>query len=182
MKQHRRQNNPPGRIKATETAVREAMGGPAPQEVMTVQEQRITVQVQLPPPQMLAEYERVKPGTADLLIRWNEEEQAHRRSLERLALEANIEAQRHQGDVQKTQAETQREVAMHQVITVRRSDMAGQVLGWLICLAAMAGAVYLGINGHESVAAVLAAIPTAAIIQSFRTLVRQEAKKPASDK
>lgn len=147
---------------------------------MRVEEHSVTVQVQLPPPSMLQQYDAARPGTSDLLIRWNEEEQAHRRRMETLVIEANIRAQQQQSELAARQVEAQREALMYQAQTVRSSDTRGQHQGWLLCAGAIAGAIYLAIAGHDWVAGVLAAIPTAAIIQSFRTLTRQEAKdKPA---
>lgn len=132
---------------------------------------------------MLTQYDQARPGTADLLVRWSEEEQAHRRKMEALALQANIDAQQKQVQTMDRQVAIQREVALYQAATVRRSDFAGQALGWLICTMAIGGAIWLGLAGHTVVAGLLAAIPTAAIVQSFRTLTRQDAKAPpASDR
>lgn len=132
---------------------------------------------------MLEQYDRVKPGTSDLLIRWNEEEQAHRRKLEVTAVEANIRAQQHQSELASRQVEAQREALMYQAETVRSSDSRGQFQGWLLCAGAIGGAIYLALNGQPWVAGVLAAIPTAAIVQSFRTLTRQDARdKPGEQR
>lgn len=60
---------PPGTLKPSEAAAREAFGPIAQQQVVTLQEQSVTVHVQLPPPALLAEYERVQAGTMDLFIR-----------------------------------------------------------------------------------------------------------------
>lgn len=169
---------PPGTLKPSEAAAREAFGPIAQQQVVTLQEQSVTVHVQLPPPALLAEYERVQAGTMDLFIRWSEEEQAHRRRQDELALTANIEAQRRQLSVAESQLEANKAIATYQAETVRSSDRSGQILGWSLCAAAMGLAVYLSLQGHEAVAAVLAALLTAAVIQSFRTLTRQEARTP----
>lgn len=148
------------------------------QQTVTVQEQSVTVHVQLPPPSLLAEYERVRPGTMDLLVRWNEEEQSHRRRMDQLAIEANIEAQRRQLDLAEGQLDAQRTATMYQARTVRSSDMLGQIFGWVLSAGAIGLATYLAVQGHELVATALAALPTAAVIQSFRTLNRQDAKAP----
>ncbi len=141
-----------------------------------VREESVTVQVQLPPPAMLQEYDRFRPGTSELLIRWNEEEQAHRRRVELEALQANIAAQARQLELASRQGQTQHDAVMYQAHTVRSSDAKGQVLGWLLCVGAVGGSIWLGLNGQTAVACVLAAIPTAAIIQSFRSLTRQDAR------
>lgn len=129
---------------------------------------------------MLRQYDEVRPGTSDLLIRWNEEEQAHRRRMEAQAMQANIEAQRAQLVLGEHQVKAQSDALLYQARTVRYSDSSGQVLGWLLCAAAIGGAVYLAMNDQGWVAAALAAIPTAGIIQSFRSLTRQDAREPAS--
>lgn len=113
----------------------------------------------------------------DLLIRWNEEEQRHRRAMEAEAQAANIKAQQAQIALTTTQVQAQKEAVLYQAQTVRHSDLLGQVFGWLLCLGATGLATYLALEGQSAVAAVLAALPTAAVIQSFRTLNRQEAKK-----
>ena len=169
---------PPGVLKPAEAATREALGSIAQQQTLTIQQQSLEVHVQLPPPALMAEYERVRPGTMDLLVRWNEEEQAHRRAMDRAALDANAEAQRRQLDIAAMQVEKQHGVVMYQAQTIRRSDMAGQVLGWVLSGGAVGLSAYLAMHDHEWAAAALAALPTAAIIQSFRTLIRQDAKAP----
>ncbi|WP_349254831.1 hypothetical protein [Roseateles cellulosilyticus] len=113
------------------------------QQTVTVQEQSVTVHVQLPPPGLLAEYERVRPGTMDLLVRWNEEEQSHQRRMDQLAIEANIEAQRRQLDLAGGQLDAQRIATKYQARTVRSSDMLGQVFGWLLSAGAVGLATYL---------------------------------------
>lgn len=48
----------------------------------------------LPPPQLLAEYERIVPGSADRLIRQMEDQASHRRSIEKVVVDGNVDAQR----------------------------------------------------------------------------------------
>lgn len=131
---------------------------------------------------MLQQYDAARPGTSDLLIRWNEEEQAHRRRLDTLAIEANIQAQKRQSELAAKQVEAQREALMYQAQTVRGSDTRGQYQGLFLSLVALAGAIYLAMNGQPWVAGILAAIPSAAIVQAFRTLSRQDARDPAKPK
>lgn len=173
--------NPPGALRPAEAAVREAVGPISQQQTLTLQQESVTVHVQLPPPEMLERYERARPGTMDLLVRWSEEEQAHRREQDRIALQANVESQRRQLDIAQDQVNRQHGVATYQATTIRRSDFIGQLLGWALAAGAIAASVYLALEGHEGVAAVLAALPTAAVIQSFRTLIRQDAKAPPQD-
>ena len=179
----RTRNNPPSAIRPADAAARQVAGTAAQQPELLVQEHSVTVQVQLPPPGMLEQYDRVKPGTSDLLIRWNEEEQAHRRQLETMTVEANIRAQEQQSELAVRQVLAQRDVMIYQAQTVRSSDARGQHQGWALCVAAIGGAIYLAMHGQPWVAGLLAALPTAAIVQSFRTLTRQEARdKPGEQR
>ncbi len=45
----------------------------------------------VPPPSVLADYEKLLPGTADRLIQMAEEESKHRRQTERLIVESQVE-------------------------------------------------------------------------------------------
>lgn len=110
----------------------------------------------LPTPEDLQRYEALTPGTAERIIRMAEDESGHRRRIEDRANVANVEAQA-----------AQLAIADYQSRAVFRSDMLGQVAGLLVSLACIAGAVYLALSGREWVAGVLAAIPTAAVIQAF---------------
>lgn len=59
-------------------------------------------------------------------------------------------------------------IAEGQMNRVFRSDLVGQILGFIICLVAISGSVWLGMSGHEWIAGGIAVIPTAALIQAFR--------------
>lgn len=174
----RTRNNLPAGPQAIDTAPRRPVGAPQAQPELLVRQQSVTVQVQLPPPEMLRQFDEARPGTSDLLIRWSEEEQAHRRRLDIMALDANAQAQSRQLDLAERQIGLQRDAVLYQAETVRASDLRGQLWGAAVCLVAICGAIYLALNGQQVVAGILAAIPTAAIIQSFRTLTRQEARDP----
>jgi uncharacterized membrane protein len=173
-----RTNPPPSQLRQADAAIMGAMARPSQSEhkEVIVQEQSVTVQVQLPPPAMLRQYEEARPGTMDLLIRWNEEEQNHRRSLEVATVEANIAAQKRQAEIMEQQVQAQREAVMYQAKTVRLSDMTGQIAGLVLCCMVIAGAIFLAQAGHEVTAGALALIPLAAIVQSFRTLTRKDAR------
>jgi uncharacterized membrane protein len=123
---------------------------------VTVQQQ-LTYQGAIPPPAMLREFDQITPGTAARLLDWAETEATHRREMERLSTVANVDI-----------AAKQLEIAEYQSRATFRSDALGQLLGFIVCIACIAGAVWLGILGHAPIAVVLAAIPTAAIVQAFR--------------
>lgn len=112
----------------------------------------------IPPPVILQQFDELIPGTASRLIQWAEDEQRHRQNLEREAQDANISAQRRH-----------LEIAGEQTRAVARSDVLGQSLGFAVCLMCIGGAVWLALSGQPWVAGVLAGIPTAAVIQAFRS-------------
>ncbi|MBI3903041.1 MAG: DUF2335 domain-containing protein [Nitrosomonadales bacterium] len=110
----------------------------------------------IPPPEVLRGFDQLVPGTAERLINLAENESTHRRQMEKQAMDANISAQ-----------QSQLRIGEYQSKAVFRSDTIGQAAGLVVSLACIAGAVYLGANGHEVTAGVLAAIPTAAVIRAF---------------
>lgn len=105
---------------------------------------------------MLKELDLLVPGTAERLINLAESESLHRRSLELMALEANIKSQTSQNIFNQNQLKT-----------VYRSDTLGQIIGGLVCLACVLASFNLGLNGKEWLAAAIAAIPTGALIKAF---------------
>ncbi len=131
---------------------------PQPQPQQQIIERREAYQGLIPPPVILQQFDELIPGTAARLIQWAEDEQHHRQSLEREAQDANICAQRRQLDIADRQARS-----------VFWSDMLGQAFGFVVCLACVTGAIALALQGHTATAIALAAIPTAATIQAFRT-------------
>ena len=48
----------------------------------------------LPPPETLAKYEQILPGSADRIIRMAEQQASHRQQLERVVIESNVSAQK----------------------------------------------------------------------------------------
>jgi len=99
-----------------------------------------------------------------------QDEQTHRHAIEAKVTEGNVAAQQRHYGLAELQAATQREVAMYQAKTVRWSDFFGQVLGFAVCVGCSYGAFLLGMAGQTGPAIALGAIPTAAIVQSFRTM------------
>ncbi|MBX7229623.1 MAG: DUF2335 domain-containing protein [Burkholderiaceae bacterium] len=122
---------------------------------ITTQEDRF--QSPIPSPEVIKNYEILVPGTAKRLIDLAIEESLHRRTIESNTNQANISAQRKQG-----------EIASYQTRAVFRSDLLGQVAGTIVSLSCIGGAVYLGLQNHEVAAAALCAIPLAAVIQALR--------------
>lgn len=121
------------------------------------QQQTLThYQGPIPPPDMLQGLDNIVPGTAAKLIKLAVDESEHRRRIESRAMDANIEAQQQQS-----------ELGLRQTKSVFRSDLIGQIAGFLVCVLAIVSAVFLGLEGHEGLAATIAVIPTAAIIKAF---------------
>jgi uncharacterized membrane protein len=110
----------------------------------------------VPPPEILRGIDEIVPGAAARLIALAEQESNHRRSHEVKTIEANIAAQVAQVQINEQQTKA-----------VFRSDMMGQIAGFLVCLCCIGASVYLGLNGHDWLAGGIAAIPTAALIKAF---------------
>lgn len=108
---------------------------------------------------MLAAFEELVPGTAAQLIADAREEAIRRREREEKILVANIASQERNFTITE-----QRDAV------VARSDLFGQIAGLIVCLTCIASAVSLVLvhPEHWKVAATLAALPTAAMIKSFR--------------
>jgi uncharacterized membrane protein len=125
---------------------------------VTAQVQTVTTHYQgiVPHPDILRGLDEVVPGTAARLVKLAEEESLHRRELEMKANEANISAQKHQLVIADQQSKA-----------VFRSDLIGQIAGFIVCLACICAAVFLGLNSHDWLAGMLALIPTGALIRAF---------------
>jgi uncharacterized membrane protein len=116
----------------------------------------------IPPPEILAGFDQLVPGTSQRLIELAISESEHRRDLEQRAMSANIANQ-----------QQQMAVATYQTHAVFRSDALGQVAGVVVSLCCVGGAVYLAVSGQPWVAGVLAGLPLAAIIKAFRERSKQ---------
>jgi uncharacterized membrane protein len=110
----------------------------------------------IPPPAILKGFDDLVPGAANRLITLAEEESKHRRELEVSALNANIATQKRQLDI-----------GVYQSKAVFRSDSIAQILGTVVTIFAMVAAIWASLQGQLGVALILAAIPTAALVQSF---------------
>lgn len=103
-----------------------------------------------------ADYDGLVSGAAARIIKLAEDESAHRRQVENKALDANIALQ-----------EQNVVIAKQQNKVVNRSDILGQIFGFVICISCVGAAIYLGINGHDWLAGTITVIPSAAVIKSF---------------
>lgn len=119
----------------------------------------------IPAPQELFEYDRLVPGAADRIIAMAEREQAHRINMEDLSSRADI---RHRDEVVRSQQQVTRSTFM--------SDLVGQVLGWLVAVACIAGSVYTASIGADwRISVALVTLPLAAIIRAFRSSPKPKA-------
>ena len=140
---------------ASQPALRAGMNPPVHQQMMVHQTQEYSGDI--PHPDILAGFDRLVPGAAARLVDAALAETDHRRRLELQITEGNVAAQA-----------AQVRIAEGQVKAIFKSDVLGQALGFLTCFVAIGAAVWLGMAGHEWLAAGIAAIPTAAVIQAFR--------------
>lgn len=114
----------------------------------------------LPTPEELFQYNTLLPGAADRIIAMAEREQAHRANLDDMATRADI---RHREELVVSQ---QRNAA-----GAFRSDLVGQLLGGLVAILCIAGAVYTAINGvHPTIPIALVSLPVASIIKAIRAI------------
>lgn len=134
----------------------------APQQV-TPQQIQLTQQTQhyegpVPHPDTLRGFDALVPGSAQKLIDLALSESLHRRDLESKAVDANIATQKRQLDI-----------ANKQSWIVFASDVMGQILGFTMSGACIAGAVWLALHDREVTAVALASLPIAAIAKAFFT-------------
>lgn len=99
----------------------------------------------IPPPQLLADYDRTCPGSADRLIHVAEQEAEHRRSIEQAVVRAEIER------VERESEEAKR----------------GQYCALIITLAGLAAGAYTALQGHEVAGSILGVGGIGGIVTAF---------------
>ena len=85
-----------------------------------------------------------------------ERESAHRHELEARALNANIQAQ-----------QSQLQINDLQVKATFKSDTLGQTYGFLVSAGCVVGSIVAGVYDQTALSLALAAIPSAAIVKAF---------------
>ncbi len=122
------------------------------------------------PPEVLEKFENVLEGSAEKLLDNMLRESDFRRRMEEKALDANIATQ-----------EDFRKYNLRAVVNERY----GQAMGFLVCLACIGAAVYLGSISPENwkLPVAITAIPTAAVIWAFRgrSVADRKQDKSAAD-
>ena len=106
----------------------------------------------LPHPDHFAEYEKTQAGAADRIIRMAEDEAKHRRRLESLVVESNV-----------------------------KMEARGQVLGFIIAMAALIGGTYIMASG-ESLWGAAVAIAAVTGLSGLFIWTRREKKRELSGK
>jgi uncharacterized membrane protein len=92
----------------------------------------------IPPPELLAAYEQVCPGSADKIIQRFETQSEHRMRLERTVIIGNA-----------------------------RRATAGLILGFVVCLVIVGGSIYLGLHGQPWLAGTLVTGALSAVVGTF---------------
>lgn len=117
---------------------------PTPPAARPAQSNHVSVTTQqwqgpLPPPAALAQFDQIVPGGAERIFKMVEQEQAHRIDHEKTELVASI-----------------------------RDFRAGQIMGFVLGMACLAGAVYTAVIGaHPTVSVALVSLPIMAAIKTF---------------
>ena len=99
----------------------------------------------LPPPQMLAEYDRVHPGLAQIIVESFQKETEHRHGLEKQAMA----------------------IEQHVAENFVKERRRGQHYGLIIALLLVVGSVTLGWHGQGWAAAVMGGVGFASIVGAF---------------
>jgi uncharacterized membrane protein len=99
----------------------------------------------IPPPEILAGYERVHPGSADRIITMAETESQHRREMERSIVDGGLSSQKSQFSEARL----------------------GQIFALVITIAALAIGGYTAINGHEIAGGILGASSVGGIVTTM---------------
>ncbi len=107
------------------------------------------------PPEVLEKFEKVLEGSAEKLLENMLQESEFRRKMEEKALDSNIA--------------TQEDFRKYNLQSIA-NERYGQIMGFIVCLACIGSAVYLGAiaPGSWKIPVAITAIPTAAVIWAFR--------------
>lgn len=106
----------------------------------------------LPPPELLVKYNDATPGAADRIIAMAEKQSSHRQELEKAVIEANCSTQR-----------------------------TGPVFGFIICMTAILGGVYL-IHSGKSPEGLTSIISALASLATVFILGRRKQEKELKEK
>ena len=99
----------------------------------------------IPSPEMLRQYEQLKPGMIDWIVKMADDEAVHRRSTEAQAIEI-------QGRDQKA---------------YRRSELLGQIFGFAIGVTALVCATIMGVHGAQWSASIVGGGGVTGLVTAF---------------
>ncbi len=102
----------------------------------------------LPPPEQLAEYEKIVPGSAKTILDTFENQSKHRIRLERTVLGGNV-----------------------------RRSWTGLILGAIVCLAAFTVAGIAAANGEQAAAAFIGGVPVVSLAGIFVEGQRRQSRE-----
>lgn len=108
------------------------------------------------PPEVLEALEKIVPGSARELLSIAQREADHICTMQAQELQATI-AER-QGKL---------EIARYQSRAIFRSDLFGQMAGFVLSLTCIGAATWLAMHDRQWTAIALSAIPSAAVIRAF---------------
>ena len=112
----------------------------------------------LPDPQTLREYDNLIPGSAAEIIKMASDQALHRREMEKASLDSDSTARARQRAVEHARIQGS-------IMT----DRIGMLLGWLVALACVAGAVWSMVTEKNPVVTVaFLGLPVAGIITAIR--------------
>lgn len=105
---------------------------------VSIQSSQFSYNSPLPPPEIIAGYEEILPGSADRILRMTEEQGKHRRELEKLVIKGDI----------------------------RRSNI-GLLLASIVTTIIIGCATYLALNNREATASVMVGTTIVALSANF---------------
>lgn len=118
-----------------------ATTGPASQQRSVTVSQTASISMgPLPKPDDLARYEEIVPGAARAIIEMAQQQAGHRRELEHAVIFGDS----------------------------RRSYL-GLLLGFIVAMTLLVGAIVLGLNGHDAAAIALGTVDVASLLVAFVT-------------
>jgi uncharacterized membrane protein len=99
----------------------------------------------IPPPEMLRQYEQLRPGLVDKVIKMAEDEAGHRRASEMEAIAIQSRDQ----------------------IAYRRSELLGQIFGLAIGVVAILSAAYMAVHGAQLAASIIGTGGVTGLVTAF---------------
>ena len=106
----------------------------------------------IPPPNLLADYDHICPGAAQIILDMAKNQSNHRMELEQVAIRSNY-----------------------------KKVLRGQIFGLIIGLSGIIGSIFLGYNGHDALAGTIATLSIGSLAMVF-VLGRDKQTKSLAEK